>query len=550
MSSALQNYPRYEMVAIDHQNRAILSHSQITAKIQQSPPLISLFDLMRQQLERVKPSSFRVSWIALPPLDATQSFAAIQFRFAPYCPLDFHVTFQGNQIHVFRPTRRGLSPVRSPFSKETGEAIKGFVTSFQLHTLLQGTANPAEGCCTPIFCTSVFPDYLRQLQNQLSQCEASFEKNQLMAILSLFSLCSINHRPKIHEIFVQQLRRSEKLSKAISRWFYTQCDLSAAWWQLLLDLTQSQMPEPGDFLKAVAWYVNALNRHPSLIEVQKILPVDMLSAGNLPSFLWDMKHPDGSVTRIIRSCSVLYYVGQNTQPLPCDILPEFEKMLRDLKGMYFYFDLRAMPEEISSRIVLKTALQNHPNIKIYHVDRDSERYDQINAHSQEQNAQLASPDYFKKDQLRHLQQDPGEANCFWTDVKEKELWIKHYASLQERIHTYYFNSSATLEDEERNDLNELTLLYMAFHKLCTDKPAVASFSCLMSADRGPSFYTLLYLLNCLTAGIPIGPDQIKMALSMLLAPAILTENRLMQEIRLDVFFRVARRLLSRPPLTL
>ncbi|MCE5316687.1 MAG: hypothetical protein LLG04_04910 [Parachlamydia sp.] len=553
MTSAMRGHSiAYVMTAVDEQSTAVFSHSQIHSKIQQSPHLSQLFDKLRPQFDRLKPCSFSVSWIAL-PLPHAHPFEAIQFKVTPKSFLDFHVKFGENQIAVFKPTRRGLRPRSCFFSKETGAAIKEFVYAFEIHTLLEHshqTPDPLNECCTPLFRTPVFTHYLRQLRDHLSACADSSDKSRLQQVLNLFSSCDAIHRPAIHDIFFQELRRSDSLAKSVSSWLYNHCDLSSGWWGLLLHLTNSQMPEPANFLEAFPWYVQALAQNPSLSEARPCLSFDMLSAGNLPSFLWEMTHSDGSVTRIIRTCTVLYHVhaAQRVHPLPCQLLPEFEQMLKDLKGFYLYFDLRATPEETCARQYLRSALQKLPGIKLFRIDRDSERYDQVNQYSQEQNDQLTSPEFFKKKQLDYLQHDPEEDNCFWTDDKEKELWVKHFAMLQNRIHEHYFDNSAMLTDEERNDLNELALLFMAYHKLLIEKPALASFSCFMSADRGPSFYTLLYILHCHTQGIPLGPLQIKLILSMLLVPAIVTENRMMQEIRLRVFWRVVNRLLSRPPL--
>lgn len=516
--------------------------------MQQAPKLLQLYENLQQHLKELR-RSFRVTCHAKKrTLDDVQerTFAATLFKFQSVSSLDFTVKFEGQSFAVFQATRRGERPIKSPISQQCGEALITFVRALEVHTFLDSQIKkckkPLEGCGIPLFDTVVFDDYLDQLHTFCASLPASEEKSRGMAILERLSSCERTERPVFHALFHQELRRSDTLSKAVSSWLYWQCDLSESWWRYLDKLTDSQVAEPTDFLVALEAFKNLLSQHPSLNGVKPCLSLDMLSAGNVPSFLWNMQHQDGSVTRIIRTCSVLYENGQNDPNPPGILLPTFQHLLTDLgdkRLTYAYFEMRATPPEALARLKLTMGLLTYPSIALYRMDRDSDNYDQMNRGPE-------SMESYKKEQLEHFQNQ--EANLFWKYAEEKATWVHQFEKLQDLIHSHYFENSPILSAEERHDLNELVLVYLAFIKLCTDKPAIASFTCFMTADRGPSFYTLLYLLNLQMAGLPLTTPFIQEALAMALAPALLAENRLMHLERLIPLMRIAKRLLAHPPL--
>lgn len=611
MISAQTSIPKagtdYELTAVDQENNTVHPHVELLAKIHRSADFRNLYTKLQKQLEKAAPCSFSVSWISIAglidnvPVEANeapeqkkrefmkghQAFAAVHFKTQSTAPIevilkfpeatgaadDGEPTFDDQRIQAV--TTKTVHP-SAQFSRDLMHIIREFVLCLELDILdeklikKQRTEPVNYECCEHIFHSPVYAHYLKQMREFIAQHSAKVKlqdrHKNLMDTLNKFSSTDSKLWPSIHETFHSIWRQclnsptkgpefGESLPSALVTWLYSQCDLTACWWQHLVNLTDSCMVEPTDFIAACKAFYDKLLIHPRLNGVHHTFKFDLLSAGDLPSVLWSYTHSDGTVTHFIRTSTVLYTnlsgVSSKDETTPEQLIPEFEHMLQMLeqKGLtYSYFDLRARAEEAAQRERLKNASQQHLNLKITRVDRDSDRYYQTGEFSQEQNADSVKSSVFKSAQHKHFRDDPQEANCFWSALAEKDVWEKRHRIIQEHVHKHYFYHNPNLTDEERGDLNEITLLYMAQKKIGLDKPWMASFSCFMSADRGPSFYTLLFLLHCLLSGQPITIQQIKKALAMLFAPAILTENRLMHQDRLDRFIRVAALLLSRPPL--
>ncbi len=128
--------------------------------------------------------------------------------------------------------------------------------------------------------------------------------------------------------------------------------------------------------------------------------------------------------------------------------------------------------------------------------------------------------------------------------KELEETKIKFLELLDKLHCKYFNNCETLENNERAIFNDLALVEV-FYSYLKDNPfKFMTIACRASIDRGPSFFTLLYIRDLIEKGVKFDENVIREILFLFFIHAIINDNRLPHNERIIGFSKAAEMMIS------
>lgn len=194
-------------------------------------------------------------------------------------------------------------------------------------------------------------------------------------------------------------------------------------------------------------------------------------------------------------------------------------------------------DEMLSRAIEE--LENDPElsgaIEVVTLDENSAFFRQgkdKDLYTEQPNASL-----FKKDFLINLTQTDSEKSFYkWPKGLDLEQWKMTCKGVIEDIHTQYFSNNEHLTLEERKAFLSIVTAKIIKELHQQLKPNYSNISCKHTMDRGPSTFSLVYLLDRLEEKGNLTQEEIQSLATMLFVPSILNHNRRPASERFEQFY--------------
>lgn len=358
------------------------------------------------------------------------------------------------------------------------------------------------------------PFFRSPLYAMWNEALASYVKREAPGYSRLYTHLSADQNrfiPRLHyDLFVQILRDglNQKMPEArkVVRYIYLEADyIFPNLYQHFFSPTQETAN-----LEHIICHWDMVLHHRGL-DGFGITCQDTFAMGNLPYPLHKEVFPDFT-TQFFRTPHVLNSTGLH---------PEYSALLASLaenKESCLYVNSMSFATSMNEEPLLCTHLHileaAHPALIVTTLDRDSDVY--------LARGNLQNMEDYKKYWLNYLFDSDSVR---WSGKLDAAIWRKKVERILDFVHAHYFENLLRLSQVNKQVFHELCYAYILYEHLITLKPTVCHVSCLVSADRGPSLFTLLYALLALKRKEDTGTEFYKKLTSLLLGPAAAFCNR-------------------------
>ena len=268
---------------------------------------------------------------------------------------------------------------------------------------------------------------------------------------------------------------------------------------------------------------------------------DSLFMGNLPFSLWE-ENLRAVKTHFIRTPNPFYAAAFSASGQEVKFIPEFDALLNSLKEGETCFYVNTMTRDLANpcEYTLSASLHDleteYKALYPFTVDRDSKEYF------------VSSPCLFADTHIKnYLNRLFSSDSLFqWPAKYDRELGVKQIKSTLHFVHKKFFDNKDLLSADERIFFNELTIVYLILQMIEVIQPTICNISCLVTVDRGPSLFTLLYVLMRHRANEAAGEDFYKNVATFLLGPSAVFCDRPIRRERFDIFLACMKHILKSP----
>lgn len=263
---------------------------------------------------------------------------------------------------------------------------------------------------------------------------------------------------------------------------------------------------------------------------------DNVLMGNVPFLLWE-EDSVGFKTRFFRTPNPFIFTGGLPQ-----LSPEYRALLSSLEEGERCFYVNTMTRDIQNPLEynLSSALHDfesdHENLYPFTVDRNSREYEP------------SSPRLFADTHKTFFIDKLFTSDSLfqWPFKYDRELGYRQIKSIVEFVHLKFFNNKTSFSSEERKCFNEICIVYLILKMIEVIKPSICHISCYVSVDRGPSLFTLLYVLLRHRAHQAYGKDFYRNVATFLLGPSLAFCDRAIHLHRFDTFISCMSLILASP----
>lgn len=353
--------------------------------------------------------------------------------------------------------------------------------------------------------------------------------------------------------------------RQLCHWMFTGPSLEEAWVPILAMLTADKNTlEFKDLLGDLREACRRISTRYDFRQAAHVSRTDFHIKGYLPSKLWTVSHEvngQSKVSQFIRMPNGSFCLDAASFD-EFDLLPELIQFAKaiELQGKTFlYINLMRTKNEDARKIVegsmsdaihdLEYAIKGN-NVVVFSLDRNSNFYWSNDQFSDEKAPHLKVTAKFIEAFVCHLFNPDGEQPCVWSEMTGLQLadYKKNLGNLCNAVHAHYFDNCPELSPFMRTVFQELTFVEFVDQEVTINKYDYLTAACQASVDRGPSFYALLFLKQLLKQASHTNPQEIQRLITMLLINALLTENRLPYQDRIEVFLAAAEIMIKKGPM--
>lgn len=383
-----------------------------------------------------------------------------------------------------------------------------------------------------------------------------FKRTRLLIdlILSSEKLTHVEQKRQFHQQFTEQLRalvsHKQSLQKphlpeiqeaiafidALCEWFYTKPNLL----QKMEEFVLQQVPESlhsltnelGDaskVIKELHSYIDTLMKFNGITETSRLY--DPRYLGDVPSQMFTYRSPvTGHKTTMIRTPAVTRDLKKSSKGIVVEvaIVDEFRGfmdsyMKQGKKHLYINLMQRNGSEGIRSSAI--EHLESHyPNtLNVVTLTKDFDFYWQNDKYKA-----ISDASVFKKLFIETLFKKNDHFH--WSPALPSN-WALKCEAILDVIHKNLFQNKAQLAKKERQDFIEITYTFIVDALIEQLKPDSCNISCKSCIDRGAAFLAEQYSKHASQE-----ENSVKRTIAIALAPALLAQNRVMQNARLDRYF--------------
>lgn len=357
----------------------------------------------------------------------------------------------------------------------------------------------------PLIRLPYYQEWIEELRHHLKKTTS--HKGRLFRLLkSSDETCGSprKHFEKMIAHLREDLQKPSKEALKVVRWMYLSSSFLLQTERVLDKLLPPSLPP--SCLKDIATIWTKTNGK-ALPGSYKPKDKDTLEMGNLPYPLWS----EGGIT-FIRTAHVVTPEGK--------FIPEYCSLLRSLEEEgenCLYINNMSLDPSREKEQKLSTAMHREeklfPNLFVHSLERDIE---------------------YPFPKVR------------WSDKRDHDSLKNRMDEIHDFVLNYYFEGVTSIGPAEKKQIQLLCFVFFVQEELEAVEPAVCHLSCLNTVDRGPSLYSLLYLLFHHKAGRTVDKAFFRKLATFLLAPALSNSNRPIKEYRLKNFLVCAKKILSKP----
>lgn len=262
---------------------------------------------------------------------------------------------------------------------------------------------------------------------------------------------------------------------------------------------------------------------------------DPLLEGDMPSRLFSIRLNENKTTEIIRTSNIARDTSLDEQTGRTKSAVINEEFIQYLQGQkkrgkkHLYINLMSRHSLERAKSLLIENLDQHPEwsntcmVVTLDKSKSSNIYFQKGRYKK-----IFCAKEFKSSILEDFFALEGE--FYWSLALNKHTWKRTCHEILEKVHLDYFYGKETLSEKEKFDFIEIAYVIIIKQLIQELEPDVVNISCKQSVDRGPSLYTLFYLMETL----PHTPDRRKMV-NMFFGPPLLIKGRACHDYRVSRF---------------
>lgn len=267
--------------------------------------------------------------------------------------------------------------------------------------------------------------------------------------------------------------------------------------------------------------------------------------GDIPTVLFEYPLAKKKVT-IIRTPTTVRDVLRNTQNMleSAQVVEEFTGFLdsrREQNKTHLYVNLmdrNSASESIRTRCIEGLEKKYPATLQVITLAKNSDFYHQKGTWD------LPSMEFvdFKKKFMDEMYSN--SSGFRWPASLADEQWKKICSHVLDQVHQKYFKDVANLNKQERKDFIEIAyteIIEAALQHLNFDS---CNVSCLSTVDRGAAVLTELFIKSCRKVQGELESGEKQKVVSMVFAPAILAQNRVMQQDRMERFHSASQCMLA------
>ncbi len=281
---------------------------------------------------------------------------------------------------------------------------------------------------------------------------------------------------------------------------------------------------------------------------------DLHSRGSLIYNLWhyDYLGKEGKTTQFIRMSNPTIASICNNKPQIISELIHFLRVQQRQGKSFLYVNLMVAKGD-DDEVPLSNALHeleteyDLTNITVISLDRNSDAIRVLKDYIDDVSDAFVKDDKeYRKFLGDHVKQNGSNR---WSPKLDLGAFKSKVQLIIDNAHYHYFKGQKNLIDKDREDLNELVNMEIVDDLIGDYGFDFVAIGCRATVDRGPSLYTLLYIKHLLKEYGKLSTAHVEYIYAMLFSNGILTENRLINRSRAEVFRRAAARLIACGPMT-
>jgi len=420
--------------------------------------------------------------------------------------------------------------------------------------------------CHFFYTTSVFQEYTTQLiqftqsylQEFTEEAQNDFEKQTLdfAQKITQFTVASESENRRFHQDMLTKLRslivkkenrindpsaltlKMQNFINALSVWQFTQVNLTGSMQNFITSDAILNISETSD-LRVVPQILE--KAYQTICNDNRFLSIfycfgnlyDAHLLGDLPTKLdsFTITTQSERSVQVIRTPSVTkdlerQFLTQNL--LKAKVNEEFSNFIRvyannGKKHLYVNVMKRSGSEAVRSHAIeaMEEDATLKDGIRVVTLNTNSEFYQQHGSYETQDNAIV-----FKNTFLEKMFEVDGD--YYWPKELDKEILKAQCKSIIDNVHRSLFNQNDTLTQDQRKNFIELTYIELIPTLAKMLDAHTLNVTCKSCIDRGASILCLLYLKQMIERKEKV---DIKKALTIAYAPAILSMNRPMTKVR-------------------
>lgn len=395
-------------------------------------------------------------------------------------------------------TAKNTTQYKSPFQKEAAD----------LFTLILNTDQLPDESSRRNFHQTV----LEKLRHLISQKEHVSKENHAYDLEAISALESLS----------EWLYIGSNLMPEISSFIAEQLPAEAN-----AELEKTSSSETPNFINRWHNKLNLLPKFNGLDDLGRLY--DPHHLGDLPTFLFNYSLKDKQI-KMIRTPAITRDIARNSKGeiSQVQIVEEFRSFLDSYKKqgkVHLYVNLmeRAKTSEGTRTRTIEALEKEYPDtLHVISLSKNSPFYTQMNEHQA-----IDDPATFKTNFLRELSKEQN-SYFYFSPALNNVQWQEKCREILDNVHRTKFNNATHLTREQRLDFIEVAYTEIIEAAMEILKPDSCNISCKSCIDRGAALLAEQFVKHCRNSSKELTGDQRKQFVAIALAPAILSQNRVMQ----------------------